>query len=42
MQYEAKNVEDYIRQLPGDRKKPIEKTRQILTHFESMPNIISE
>lgn len=31
MKYEAKNVEDYIFQLPEDRKQPIEKLRKIIT-----------
>ena len=30
MQYEAKDVEDYIRQLPEDRKEPIEKIRKTI------------
>lgn len=35
MQYEAKDVEDYIIQLPEDRKKAIEKIRQ--TILENIP-----
>lgn len=31
MQYKAKSVEDYIRQLPEDRKNPIEKLRKVIT-----------
>lgn len=30
MQYKAKNVEDYIRQLPEDRKEPMEKLRKTI------------
>lgn len=30
MQYKSKNVENYILQLPEDRKKPREKLRKII------------
>ncbi|WP_034549582.1 DUF1801 domain-containing protein [Carnobacterium funditum] len=40
MQYEAKDVEDYIRQLPEDRKDPIEKLRQ--TIIDNLPEGFEE
>lgn len=40
MQYEAKTVEDYIRQLPEDRKEPIKKLRKVI--LENLPKGFEE
>lgn len=40
MQYEAKNVDDYIGQIPKERKNPIRKLRQVI--LENLPQGFEE
>lgn len=40
MQYEAKTVDDYISQIPEDRKDPINKLRQVI--LENIPKGFEE
>ncbi|MDY7394505.1 DUF1801 domain-containing protein [Aureibaculum sp. 2210JD6-5] len=40
MQYKAKSVDDYINQIPEERKEPVKKLRKII--LENLPNGFEE